>query len=461
MKQLAFMAITMLLGTAGAFALSPVYGIAVYYLYAVLRPQFIWEWVELFGVRLGEVNWSLPVAVCTLISTALWRAGVWTPASAIKPPWYGNPAFTRSHYLFLAFCAWISLTFATAQYHHIAWPYFVEYVKIFVMFICATLVLRTTRDLWIVYLVMLAASAYIAYELNFYYLAYRWIMVQHRGYGGLDNNGAALILAMGIPLAFFAWEATARWWRWGYMAMIPILGHAVMLTYSRGAMLALIPCAALMWLRARNKAFMTAAYAAGFVLLLATTGKEIEERFASIGKENTNARWETWGVAARMANDRPVFGFGIRCSSQFIGKDPYRISVDNLTIHSQYLQMAADSGWPAMALYLGMLGSVLLGLWQTRKMLRRMLQKNNNPDTLNVRSLASGLECTLVLFVVGATFLSLEHFEMPYVVILLSVQLHAITRAVVAKLEPSPSGLPPLTLPYPYPAVGKPVAVPS
>lgn len=456
MKQLLFMAFTMFLGTAGSFGLSPVYGIAVYYLYAVLRPQFIWEWVEFMGLRLGEINWSLPVAVCTLVATIIWRAGVWTPINNIRPPWYGTPRFGRSHYLFLAFTGWISLTFVTAQYYSVAWPAFVEYVKIFVMFICAALILQTVRDLWVIYFVVLGASVYIAYELNFYYFAYHWIMVQHRGYGGLDNNGAALILAMGIPLAFFAWEATRRWWRWGYMLAIPILGHAVMLTYSRGAMLSLIPCAILMWLRGRNKPFLTVAYAAGFALLVASTGKEIEERFASIGKENTNARWETWGVAVKIANDRPVFGVGIRCSAQFIGKGPYVISVDNLTIHSQYLQIAADSGWPALGLYVGTILSVFVGLWQTR----RRLRKFTDPDTNDVRSMAAGLECTLLLFCVGATFLSLEHFEMPYIVILLAVQLHAITRAVAAKLEPSPSGLPPLTLPYPYPATAaKPVPV--
>src|SRR6266545_3444530 len=283
MKQFVFMAITMFLGTGGSFALSPVLGIAVYYMYAVLRPQFIWDWVDLFGVKLGEVNWSLPVAVCTLGATLLWRSGLWTPMAATKAPWYGNPRFNRSHYLFLAFTAWISLTYVTAVLPDVAWPFFLEYVKIFVMFVCATLVLRTVRDLWIIYFVVLGSAVYIAYELNFYYLAYQWMMLQQRGYGGLDNNGAAMILAMAIPLAFFAWEATRRWWRWAYMAAIPLLGHAVLLSYSRGAMLSLGITALLMWWRARNKAFVTAAYVIGFVLLVATTGKEIEERFKSIG----------------------------------------------------------------------------------------------------------------------------------------------------------------------------------
>ena len=456
MKQLVFMAITMFLGTGGSFALSPVYGIAVYYMYAVLRPQFIWDWVELFGLKLGDVNWSLPVALCTLAVTFLWRAGLWTPLAADKVPWYGNPRFARSHYLFLAFTAWISLTYVTAVLPDVAWPFFIEYVKIFVMFVCATLVLRTVGDLWVVYYVMLGAAVYIAYELNFYYLVYKWLMLQQRGYGGLDNNGAAMILAMAIPLAFFAWEATVRWWRWAFLAAIPVLGHAVLLSYSRGAMLSLVPVGVLMWWRARNKPFVTIAYAVGLALLVVGTGKEIEERFSSISKENQNPRWATWTIAVRMANDRPVFGFGIRVSPSFT-YEQYGADVPNRAIHSQYLQTAADSGWPALALYVALLASIFVGLWQTRRVLRTF----TDPHSLRVRSLASGLECALAQFCIGATFLSLEHFEMPYIVMLLAVQLHAITRAVTAKLQPSPSGLPALTLPYPYPAAQRPVAVSS
>jgi probable O-glycosylation ligase (exosortase A-associated) len=455
MKQLAFMAITMFLGTAGSFGISPVLGIAVYYLYAVLRPQFIWDWVEFMGVRLGDVNWSLPVALCALVSTLVWRFGIWMPLAASKPPWYGYPRFTRSHYLFLAFTAWISLTYPTAINQTVAWPFFIEYVKIFLMFLCAALVLNTVRDLWVIYIVVLCSAGYIAYELNFFYLAYGYMLLHMRGYGGLDNNGAALILAMGVPMAFFAWEATRRWWRWGYLLMIPILGHAILLSYSRGAMLSLIPAAVLMWLRARNKGFISLAYGIGLALIVLTTGKEIEERFMSIGKDNTNPRLISWRVAIQMANERPVFGFGIRNSNLFTFS--YGADEEGRTIHSQYLQIAADSGWVAMGIYVVLLASIFIGLWQTR----RVTRKFTDPDTLNVRSLAAGVECALLLFCFGAIFLSLEHFEMPYIIMLLGVQVHAVTRAVMAKVNPTPSGLPPLTLPYPYPASQRPVSVSS
>jgi hypothetical protein len=39
----------------------------------------------------------------------------------------------------------------------------------------------------------------------------------------------------------------------------------------------------------------------------------------------------------------------------------------------------------------------------------------------------------LFLFCVGAVLLSLEHFEMPYILLLLAIQLHAITRMVKSR----------------------------
>jgi probable O-glycosylation ligase (exosortase A-associated) len=444
MKQLVFMLATMLLGTAGSFALSPVYGVAVYYLYAVLRPQFLWEWVEVFGLRLADVPWSFVVAVATLAATAVWRLGLFTPAKVAAPPWYGEPPFTRSHYLFLAFVAWISLTYPTAVSTGRAWPFFLEYVKIFAMFICAMFVLRAVRDLWLIYYVVLACAVYIGYEINFLYLAFKWLILSTRGYGGLDNNGAALILAMAVPMCFFAWEATRHWVRWGFLAVIPVLIHAVLLSYSRGAMLSLCVVAPLVWARTRHKWFVTAVYAGLAVCVLAMAGKEVRERFVSISKHDMDAsaqsRWVTWGIGLKMAQERPVFGYGIRNSNLFTYQ--YGADIEGRSIHSQYLQTAADSGLPALALYVAMLGSVFLGLREVRRDLRPF----TDPYTLKVKSLASGLECALVLFCFGAIFLSLEHFEMPYILILLAVQLHAITRAVMARL-PQPGTMPPTGAP--------------
>lgn len=446
MKQMLFMVVTTFLGAAGSFTISPVWGVAVYYLFAVLRPQFIWDWVTVGSTEIGDIGWSFYVAVAALASTALWRFGLFSPLGVAKAPWYGNPRFTRSHYLFFAFVFWICVTYFTASSRERAEPWAEEYVKIFLMFGCATLVLRTVGDLWVIYYIVLGAAAYAAYEINAYYFLSGFMLLQQRGYGGLDNNGAALIVAMGVPMAYFAWEGGRHRARWAWLLAIPLLVHALMLSFSRGGMLSLLVAAAFIWFRARRKGFLTVGYALAAVFVLAASGRELADRFFSIAEADADAsaqsRWTTWAIAIQMANERPIFGFGIRCSNLYT-RD-YGADMEGRSIHSQYLQTAADSGWVALALYLAVLASLFLGLQEVRRFLRR----HTDPDSLRVKAMASGLECSLVLFCVGAVFLSLEHFEMPYVLMLLAAQLHAITRAVAyhydrAAPPPAPAQSPP------------------
>ena len=351
MKQMLFMAVTSFLGIAGAFTITPVMGIAVYYGYAVLRPAFIWDFADAMGIAIIDVRWSWFVAVATLIATALWRLGILYPVAALKTPWYGNPKFTRSHYLFLAFTFWICLTFPTAISEERAEPWFWEYVKIFVMFLCATLVLRTIGDLWTIYYVTLGCAVYAGFEINMYYFKDGVMYLQSRGYGGLDNNDAVLIVvAMAVPMAYFAWEATRHWARWFFLfPTIPILLHALMLSFSRGGMLSLCIAAILVLCRTRHKWFLAAVYAFAFLFILATAGPELQERFFSITKseadESAQSRLTTWRIAIEMANDRPLFGMGIRCSN--LKTHEYGADKEGRSIHSQYLQTLADSGIPA------------------------------------------------------------------------------------------------------------------
>jgi probable O-glycosylation ligase (exosortase A-associated) len=430
MKQFAFMIVATLFGVVGSFQVTPAWGVAVYYLYAVLRPQFIWEWMEFGGMRIVDFAWSFYVAVAAMLATIMWRMGSIAPSRVTQPPWYGDPPYTRSHYLFLAFMLWVSLTYPTAKSPATAYPWFIEYVKIFCMFICATFVLRTANDLWLVYVVVTCALCYAAYEINFYYFIDGVMFLQRRGYGGLDNNGAGLMLAMGVPLSLFAFEGIRHRVRWLFLLLVPFFLHTVLLSFSRGAMLSVLVCLPVIFLRARSKRFILVMFAACAVFVVAASGPEVTERFTSIGEhevdESANSRKTSWAIAIRMANEEPLFGFGIRCSGLYTYA--YGADMEGRTIHSQYLQTAADSGWPALALYLALLGSAVLGGWQVH----RFLRGRTDPESLRVRAMLSGVICSLFIFCFGGLFLSLEHFELPYIMILLAVQLHAITRAIRA-----------------------------
>src|SRR5262249_55279388 len=154
MKQLLFMIALTLLGTGGAF-FNPILGVAVYYVLAVMRPQYLWQWTLPAGVQ-----WSLFVALATLVAAVSGAGG------ERKVPF----RITRPHGFVFAFAIWIGVTTVLAQNHDAAYPWFVEYAKIFVMFAASAVLIRTVRHVWLLYTLMALVLGYLAYEINALYL---------------------------------------------------------------------------------------------------------------------------------------------------------------------------------------------------------------------------------------------------------------------------------------------------
>src|SRR4029079_8879919 len=137
---------------------------------------------------------------------------------------------------YLVFGAWICFSYVTAQNRDVAYLVFIDYVKIFVMFVVAALAVRTLRQVWWIYLLSTGALIYIAYELNYLYFTAGRLDIYHNGYGVRETNGAGLMVAMAGPLAVHGWEASTKKWRWLLLAGVPLLIHAVLMSYSRGVM---------------------------------------------------------------------------------------------------------------------------------------------------------------------------------------------------------------------------------
>lgn len=417
MKQTLFMIVLTAFGTFGMVVAGPFVPVAVYYLFAVLRPQYLWQWALPPGIQ-----WSQWVALSAIVGTPALLMGV-LPLGGRRDRFAG---LSRTHWLLLAFGAWVCLTYFTAQSRTVAWPWFIEYLKIFTMFAVASLVVRRVRQIWVLYALAALSLAYIAYEVNYLYLREGRLDIFHSGYGGLDNNGAGLMLAMGVPLCIYAWDAVSRWWRWAFAMAVPMLLHAVLMTYSRGAMVSLIVVSPLFVLRSRRRWQATA-----FALLLLAmvpilAGKEIRQRFFTLSAyqsdSSANSRFESWKAAVAIANIHPITGAGIRNSNLF--SHEFGADVQGRTIHSQYLQTLADSGYPALAIYLVALASVFSSLRRTR----RRLKGRDDADSKLARSMAAGIEGGLLVFCVGALFLSLEVFELPYLLMLMGAQLGVLTQ---------------------------------
>ena len=417
MKQLLFMVVLTATGTVGVYVVSPFLGVFVYYLFAVLRPQYMWKW------SLPEdVSWSYYVAVATIGAVVL---GLRAPARQGGP---APPPFllTAAHRLILCFAAWVVLTAFTAYSFDTSYEYMKEYLKIFTMFGVSVVLVRALGQIWALYLMSAVALGYIGYEVNYLYFVNGYLGIYRNGYGGLDNNGAGLTLAMGVPLCWFAYEGVRHRCRWLFLFLIPVLVHAVLMTYSRGAMLSLIVASPWVLLRSgRRKQLGLIFLVMGVVGVPLMAGKEIRDRFVTIEHnevdESANQRRAAWGAAWRMALDHPVTGVGLRNANLFSRQ--YGADREGRTIHSQYLQILADNGFVGLGLYVALYGATFLNLWRVR----RLTRGREGSEARRARALASGVECALVLFSVGSAFLSLEVVELPYLLVLLAAQLAGIS----------------------------------
>jgi probable O-glycosylation ligase (exosortase A-associated) len=205
------------------------------------------------------------------------------------------------------------------------------------------------------------------------------------------------------------------------------------MTYSWGAMLALLVGIPFVLLRSRRRGLMMLA-AVGLLLVLPfLAGKEIQQRFFSIQRYEVDAtaqsRVDSWNIAFAIARDHPIFGVGPRNAQLFTYA--YGADMQGRTIHSQALQIMADTGFIGLVLYLSVLASALV---VTRKA-RKRWKKVKTPEERQMYALTCGVEGSLVVFIVGSSFLALELFEMPYLLLLLIAQLPRLTIGAIQEQE--------------------------
>jgi probable O-glycosylation ligase (exosortase A-associated) len=422
MKQTLLMIVLTLMGTVGVL-IEPFWGVAVYYLFAVLRPQYLWRWA-----LPADVSWSFYVAVATMI------AAVWKLLAGPGP----EPAprhFSALHVFLACFAGWVALSALTAANQQVTQPWLIEYAKIFAMFFCAAVIIGNLQQIWVLYLVATLAVGYIAYEVNSLYLFQRYLGIFHNGYGGLDNNGAGLLLAMGLPLCIFAAEASRGPWRWALLAMVPVLVHAVLLTYSRGAMVSLLVVCPLIFLRSRYKRAMCLGALCLALAMPTLAGREIRAEFFSVQKydadSSAQSRFGSWSAAWNIAKDHPALGVGPRNSPLIAYR--YGADIEGRVIHNQYLQLAADSGFPALLFYLAVLGATSRSLRRTRRESRRGTELYDR----RAHAMACGVETSLAVFAFGGLFLSLEVFELPFLLILIGAHLGLVVRGRQSEAAPA------------------------
>jgi probable O-glycosylation ligase (exosortase A-associated) len=392
MKGLLF-TYAMTYGGAVASLFNPFVGLLVYVCFAIIKPESLWYWA------VPEGNYSRVVGVALLLGWMFRGFGVWRfgRASGVVAALSG-------------FMGWSAVGYLLAPDKGKAWVFVEALAKIVLPFLVGITTIDSVRKLKQLVWVIVLSQGYVAYELNMTYLG-GYNRLQETGFGGIDNNGYAIGLLIATGLAFFLGLAERVWWHkvlsWGAAGCC---GHAVLLSFSRGAMLGVIVTGAMsFWLiPKRPKHYAAAAVALALGLRLA--GPQVQERFATVfsSREERDvsaaSRLDLWKACLECAARNPVTGLGPNHWPLVAHEFGFTVGK---SAHSTWMETAAEQGVPGFALLAAFYVLCIAQLWPMR---------HDSYPVVDpwLHEAARMVIAGLVGFVVAAQFVTLHGLEIPY-----------------------------------------------
>jgi putative inorganic carbon (hco3(-)) transporter len=247
-----------------------------------------------------------------------------------------------------------------------------------------------------------------------------------------DNNALALATIMIIPLLrYLQLQVRTVWLRHGCgLAIILCLVSAIG-SYSRGALLAIIAMATMLFIKSRKKVLLLLT---GVVLVPVVLGLMPEHwwaRMASIGAYEQDGsalgRINAWHMAWNLAVDRFPIGGGFSLVEpdvfQRYAPDPTSL----LVAHSIYFQILGEHGFMGLGFFL----AIFILSWRNASSVIAI--SNTRRDLEWARDLARMCQVSLLAYAVGGAFLSLTYFDLPYYLVLILVVLRQIVESEVAR----------------------------
>ena len=239
-----------------------------------------------------------------------------------------------------------------------------------------------------------------------------------------DNNSLAVALVITIPFVnYLRMVSTHVFLRYSLLGLTLLCAVSVVGTQSRGAFLAILAMAALLWARSRQKASVGVTLALVAMGLVAFMPASWEQRMTTIQAYESDgsamSRLDSWKMCFNLANDRPIGGgFDVYTPQNYAKYNPgSRITASHgsTVAHSIYFSVLAEHGWVGLFIYL------MVGVLTYRLASRIRRDTKNLPQAAWAHNLAGMCQVSLVGFAVGGTFLSLAYFDLPYNIIVVLV----------------------------------------
>jgi len=313
--------------------------------------------VALFGVA-GALQFSIAVAqILLLIALACWLAILVVRRERFEAPSFFWPL------LVYAGATLVSAAFSTDPRTSLI------DCKQLVLFLLIPLVYRFvngTRAHTLLTVVLTCAAISAAFGIVQYGILH-YDNLGQRPQGTLGHwmtYSGLLMIVIGVAIARVTFGNSDRTWA---ALVLPALGVAVALTFTRGA--AVGACAAVALLFALKDFRLFAIIPIMAAIFIALAPGSITHRFASIfdSKDPTNRdRFAMVHEGERMIAAHPIVGVGPnmveRRYAEYRGPDA--VNQINPHLHNNPLQIAAERGLPALAIWLWFIVALVRDLWQ-------------------------------------------------------------------------------------------------
>ena len=261
------------------------------------------------------------------------------------------------------------------------------------------------------------------------YVHPRYVSGQLAANWSYDPNDTALFFVMVSALILPAMNYVSRVYKWCLCALAVMGGGVVILTQSRGGLIACV--ATLMVWGASHGAKglfrMVVVLGLGYALVMATVPEKME-RFSTLFslEEDYNltakhGRMEVWKRGVKLVQDNWLTGTGV--ATFVIAEGQINEGGKWSSAHNSFLQVAVELGLPGFIILMGMLFSAY-----------RMAKPREEDDWLG-----RGIRLSLVSFLAGGMFLSWGYHTVLYFVLCIAMVRERVLALEDLSVQASPT----------------------
>lgn len=372
-----------------------------------------WTWVSImnphsYSWRLSSMPVAALIAGATLLGVLLTRD---------RREFFA----TRETIVLMLFMVWVSITLPFSLDFHGSYSLWNRVMKIDLMVLVAMIVLYSKRHLTLLVWVLVVSIGFYGVKGGLFTIATGG---GHRVWGPdgsyiYGNNEIALALVMTIPLMrYLHLQASNVWVKRGLLASMLLCAAAALGSQSRGALLAIVAMATVLWWRSSRKAVGLISILVVGVALLAFMPETWWNRMDTIQTyeqdDSAMQRINAWMMAWNIAKDN-LFGAGFMVSKPEICAIYSPLPTDCRAAHSIYFMVLGEHGFIGLFLFLLM----WLFVWRSAGVLRK--QGNLHSQTMWLSDLGAMCQVSLAGYAVGGAFLSLSYYDLPYNILILVV----------------------------------------